>query len=109
MKLPRGEYRSSMRIDTPGGAGFGDPHERDPAAVAADIAAGRISAETAKTVHGVDAAAVRAGPGTVRGRPSPADSSPQAGLRSTTLRCVPAGRQLTRSSSPVSKRCGSAR
>jgi N-methylhydantoinase B len=44
-------------LHTPGGAGFGDPHERDPAAVAADVAAGRISRETAKAVHGVDVAA----------------------------------------------------
>ncbi len=44
-------------LHTPGGAGFGDPHERDPAAVAADVAAGRISPETAKAVHGVDVAA----------------------------------------------------
>ena len=41
-------------LHTPGGAGFGDPHERDPAEVAADLAAGRISPETAKAVHGVD-------------------------------------------------------
>ena len=44
-------------IHTPGGAGLGDPHERDPAAVAADVAAGRISRETAKAVHGVEVAA----------------------------------------------------
>ena len=53
-RIPAGER---LILHTPGGAGFGDPHERDPAAVDADVTAGRISRETAKTVHGVDVAA----------------------------------------------------
>ena len=53
-RIPAGER---LILHTPGGAGFGDPHERDPAAVAADVAAGRISRETAMAVHGVDVAA----------------------------------------------------
>ena len=53
-RIPAGER---LILHTPGGAGFGDPHERDPAAVAADVAAGRISRETARAVHGIDVAA----------------------------------------------------
>jgi N-methylhydantoinase B len=35
-------------LHTPGGGGFGDPAGRDPAKVAADIAAGRVSPEAAR-------------------------------------------------------------
>ncbi len=35
------------------GGGVGDPLDRDPAAVAADVAAGRLAAEDARTVYGV--------------------------------------------------------
>jgi N-methylhydantoinase B len=37
-------------IHTPGGGGFGDPAERDPAAAAADIAAGRVSRKNSGTL-----------------------------------------------------------
>ena len=50
-RIPVGER---LVLHTPGGAGFGDPHERDPAAVAADVAAGHLSPETAKAVYGVE-------------------------------------------------------
>ena len=53
-RIPVGER---LVLHTPGGAGFGDPHERDPAAVAADVAAGHLSPETAKAVYGVEVAA----------------------------------------------------
>ena len=52
-RIPVGER---LVLHTPGGAGFGDPHERDPAAVAADVAAGHLSPETAKAVYGVEVA-----------------------------------------------------
>ena len=52
--IPAGER---LILHTPGGAGFGDPHERDPLAVAADVAAGRISREIAEAVYGVGVAA----------------------------------------------------
>ena len=52
-RIPVGER---LVLHTPGGAGFGDPHERDPAAVAADVAAGHLSRETAKAVYGVEIA-----------------------------------------------------
>ena len=47
--VPAGER---LILHTPGGGGFGDPHERDPLAVAADVTAGRISQENAKAVYG---------------------------------------------------------
>lgn len=44
-------------LDLPGGGGLGDPSRRDPAAVAADVAAGYVSPQAARTIHGVDAGA----------------------------------------------------
>jgi N-methylhydantoinase B len=41
VKLGQG-YR--VRLETPGGGGFGDPSERDPAAIARDIALGYVTA-----------------------------------------------------------------
>lgn len=41
-----------LRIETPGGGGWGDPRERDRAVVAADVAEGMISQERAKQVYG---------------------------------------------------------
>lgn len=38
---------------TPGGGGYGDPHRRNPAAVAADVRAGLVSPEKAWSVYGV--------------------------------------------------------
>ena len=35
-----------------GGAGYGDPHRRDPAALAADLRDDRISQAAAETVYG---------------------------------------------------------
>ena len=57
--VPAGER---LILHTPGGGGYGDPHERDPLAVAADVAAGRISREAAKAVHGVDGRTRDTGP-----------------------------------------------
>ena len=37
----------------PGGSGFGAPHMRDPAHVAADVADGLVSREAAREVYGV--------------------------------------------------------
>lgn len=47
-------------VDVPGGAGFGDPHARDPQAVAADAANGLVSVEAAATQYAVvvDAAGI---------------------------------------------------
>jgi N-methylhydantoinase B len=38
-------------LHTPGGGGYGDPRERDPALVAADIAARRVSPEAAAAIY----------------------------------------------------------
>ena len=53
----------SMRIETPGGAGYGDPGERDLAALADDLRDERISRERAERVYGAArvAAALRFG------------------------------------------------
>ena len=42
-----------VRIATPGGGGFGDPADRDPAAVRHDVEAGLLSSETAEAVYDV--------------------------------------------------------
>ncbi len=42
-----------FRLRTGGGGGFGPPHARDPARVAADVAAGYVSAAQAEAVYGV--------------------------------------------------------
>jgi len=39
-------------LTAPGGGGYGNPAERDPAAVAEDVAEGYVSAEAAKQVYG---------------------------------------------------------
>ena len=40
-------------METPGGAGYGDPLERDPALVRADVRAGKVSPDAAKERYGV--------------------------------------------------------
>ena len=42
--VPGGDF---IRLELPGGGGFGDPAERDPEQVALDVADGLISRETA--------------------------------------------------------------
>jgi N-methylhydantoinase B len=50
-------YRATMneviRIWSGGGGGWGDPLERDPEAVVADVAAGLVTTERARSVYGV--------------------------------------------------------
>jgi N-methylhydantoinase B len=41
-----------LRIETPGGGGWGDPAERDPAAVDHDVEEGLISAERTRSLYG---------------------------------------------------------
>lgn len=48
-EVPPGER---MVVLTPGGGGIGDPRERDPAAVAGDVADGLITPENAARLHG---------------------------------------------------------
>jgi N-methylhydantoinase B len=43
-----------MSLQSGGGGGFGDVARRDPAAVSADVEAGRISVERARDVYGVE-------------------------------------------------------
>jgi N-methylhydantoinase B len=42
-----------FRLDTPGGGGFGDPLDREPAQVLADVAQGYVSGEAAERDYGV--------------------------------------------------------
>ena len=49
----RAELGEVIRLWGGGGGGFGDPFERDPALVAADVAAGLVSPERAREVYGV--------------------------------------------------------
>ena len=42
-------------LHTPGGAGYGYAKDRDRAKVAADVADGLVTVETARTVYGFDA------------------------------------------------------
>ena len=49
IKLDQGQ---GVRLETPGGGGYGDPAERDPADVALDVARGLVSAERADKDYG---------------------------------------------------------
>jgi N-methylhydantoinase B len=48
--IPPGER---LRLELPGGGGFGDPRERDPESVRADVRNGLVSADAARQVYGV--------------------------------------------------------
>jgi N-methylhydantoinase B len=52
--------RDAIRLELPGGGGFGDPHARDPLAVADDVRNGYVSAAAARAAYGVDVDAVTA-------------------------------------------------
>ncbi|MEU9686517.1 hydantoinase B/oxoprolinase family protein [Amycolatopsis japonica] len=43
-----------VNVDLPGGGGYGDPFERDPEAVLADVVDGYISVEAARELYGVE-------------------------------------------------------
>jgi N-methylhydantoinase B len=43
----------TIRHDQPGGGGFGDPFERDPEAVAADVRNDKVTVEHARQAYGV--------------------------------------------------------
>jgi N-methylhydantoinase B len=49
-----------VEVNTPGGGGYGDPHERDRAAVLRDVRNGLVSPAAARDLYGVDATAVDA-------------------------------------------------
>jgi N-methylhydantoinase B len=50
VRIARGQH---VRLETPGGGGFGDPMTRDPARVARDVAFGHVSREKAASDYGV--------------------------------------------------------
>jgi N-methylhydantoinase B len=45
--------RDAIRLELPGGGGFGDPRARDPQSVRADVLDGLITAAEARTDYGV--------------------------------------------------------
>lgn len=47
------KHGQRVRLETPGGGGFGDPLARDPAKVASDVALGYVSREAARREYGV--------------------------------------------------------
>jgi N-methylhydantoinase B len=47
-------------MESSGGGGYGDPLDRDPALVIADVEAGLITPETAETIYGIDRAGTTA-------------------------------------------------
>ena len=51
IRLARGDR---LRLETPGGGGHGNPAERDPAAVARDVASGLATPEAARAAYGSD-------------------------------------------------------
>ena len=50
-----------IRLELPGGGGHGDPRRREPALVAADVADGLISRESAEEDYGVTLPSAKAG------------------------------------------------
>lgn len=50
IKINRGQH---LRLETPGGGGYGNPFERDPEAIMSDIRDGYVSIESAKHQYGV--------------------------------------------------------
>jgi N-methylhydantoinase B len=56
LKLQQGEVLlrkgDVVRLETGGGGGFGDPAEREPAALEADVLDGLVSSEAARSVYG---------------------------------------------------------
>lgn len=54
VRLKAGER---LRLETPGGGGWGDPWRRDPDAVARDVRRGFVSVEKAAADYGVAVAA----------------------------------------------------
>jgi N-methylhydantoinase B len=47
------ESGQSIQLNTPGGGGYGDPFERDPERVLADVIAGYVTPEAAEREYGV--------------------------------------------------------
>jgi N-methylhydantoinase B len=52
--VTRLEAGDVLSINTSGGGGYGDPGERDPDAMARDVADGKVSPERAREVYGAD-------------------------------------------------------
>ena len=51
IEVPKG---GCVRVETPGGGGFGDPRTRDRDAVRRDLRDGKIGAQAARQLYGLD-------------------------------------------------------
>jgi N-methylhydantoinase B len=72
--LLRPPPRATLSVQTAGGGGFGDPFERDPAAVLTDVLDGLVSVEQARLAYGVaivEDTLDADGTAELRGRPRP--------------------------------------
>ncbi len=49
VEVPKG---GCVRVETPGGGGFGDPSRRDPKKVARDLLDGKITQTVARDIYG---------------------------------------------------------
>ena len=50
IKLSKGQH---LKLQTPGGGGYGEPQQRDPALVAQDVRLGYVTVEAAARDYGV--------------------------------------------------------
>ena len=73
-------YNDRLVLELPGGGGYGDPRERDPALVAADVADGLISVEDARSAYRV-----------VVGTDGSVDQDATRALRAESVRLAPMG------------------
>jgi N-methylhydantoinase B len=51
LALKRGDV---LRVDTPGGAGYGRPDQRDPDRSRVDLAQGKVTGDEGEGLHDVD-------------------------------------------------------
>jgi N-methylhydantoinase B len=63
-----------LRVMTPGGGGYGDPSQRDRAAVERDLREGKITEEAAREMYGYEPRAASREPDPARPAPDPADA-----------------------------------
>jgi N-methylhydantoinase B len=94
-------------LQSSGGGGYGDPLQRDPAAVARDVEDGVVSADRAERVYGVILAGGRVDEGATRARRQAiAAARPRVRLRQVDGPPAPDGRRICRLSRAAAARLG---